>query len=117
MQELWRSRRRRALQAIELVQTTMLREHMENQCTEVLRVQNMLMETLGAFRPHPRIDTFMSQLDMQNYGRRHRFKLLGLFGGSHTCKSSKALSLLGMQSTLQVSCQGLGCLSSHPWAG
>ena len=109
MREILRTRGRGSLQAIDMVQTTMQREHMEDQRAEVLRVQNMLMETLGAFRPHPRIDTFMSQFHMQNYGRKHRFKPLGLFGGSQTGKSSKALSLFGMQCTLKVSCQGLGC--------
>ena len=107
VQEILRSRGRGALQAIDMVQTTMQREHMESQRSEILRVQTMLMETLGAFRPHPRIDTFLSQFDRQNYGRKHRFKPLGLFGGSQTGKSSKALSLFGMQSTLKVSCQGL----------
>ena len=106
--ELLLSRGRGALQAIDMVQTTTQREHMDSQRAEVQRVQTLLMDTLGAFRPHPRVEVFLSQFDTRNYGVKHRFKPLGLFGGSQTGKSSKALSLFGMQSTLKVSCQGLG---------
>ena len=106
--ELLRSRARGALQAMEVVQTTTQKEDMANQRAEILRVQQMLMKTLGAFRPHSRVEHFMQQFDAAKYGVKHRFKSLGLFGGSQTGKSSKALSLFGIEATLKVSCQGLG---------
>ena len=50
----------------------------------------------------------MQQFDAANDGVKHRFKSLGLFGGSKTGKSTKALSLFGIEATLKVRCEGLG---------
>ena len=108
VKELLSSRARGALQAMEVVMTTTQKEHVESQREEIGRVQTMLVKALGAFRPHPAIDVYMEQFHAKNYGVKHRYKALGLFGGSQIGKSSKALSLFGLKATLKVSCQGLG---------
>ena len=93
---------------MEVVTTTTQKEHLESQREEIERVQTLLGNSLGAFRPHPDIEVFMEQFHPKNYGVKHRYKALGLFGSSETGKSNKALSLFGRKATLKVSCQGLG---------
>ena len=107
LKQLLRSRARGALQAMDNVKITTQKEHLDDQREEIERVQSMLIQSLGAFRPHPRINTFLEQFEQSNYGVKHRYKPLGLFGGSQIGKSSKALSLFGLHATLKVSCQGL----------
>ena len=107
VRDMLKSRARGALGAIEVVMTTTQKEHMESQRHEIDRVQILLTNALGAFRPHPRIDTFQDQYDPANYGVLHRYKSLGLFGGTQIGKSSKAISIFGLKATLKVSCQGL----------
>ena len=75
---------------------------------EIDRVQLMLTKSLQGFRPDPRVDKFLQQFDSSQYGIKHRFQSLGLFGGSQIGKTQKALSLFGITKTLKVSCQGLG---------
>ena len=89
------------------IRITTQKEHLDDQREEIERVQNMLIQSLGAFRSHPRITTFLEQFEEKNYGVKHRFKSLLLFGGSQIGKSSKAISLFGVHRTLKVSCQGL----------
>ena len=97
-----------ALQTMEIESLTAQGDPLREQRAEIERVQTMLTRSLGPFRPHPRIDTFLAQFQARHLGVKYRFKSLGLFGGSQTGKTSKAMSLFGRHATLRVNCQGYG---------
>ena len=102
------SRARGSLRAIEDIKSMDLQMERRLEQVEIDRVQGMLAESLQGFRPDPRVDKFMLQFSSSAYGIAHRFRTLGLFGGSQIGKSQKGLSLFGISRTLKVSCQGLG---------
>lgn len=101
------SRARGSLQAMEIVKSIALQLERSIEQDEIDRVQSMLSESLRGFRPDPRVDKFLQQLHSSKYGTVHRFRSLGLFGGSQIGKTQKGLSLFGISQTLKVSCQGL----------
>ena len=105
--ELLSSRAKGSLQAIDSMKTTRRLERMLDEQDEILKVQTKLFMLLGNLRPDPCVDRFLDQFLSETYGKDLRFRSLGLFGGSQTGKSCKALSLYGPDATLKVSCQGL----------
>ena len=108
LEALLQSRARGCLQAMEQIKSIDLQMERSIEQAEIDRVQSMLSDSLQGFRPDPRVDKFLLQFGPTEYGIAHRFRALGLFGGSQIGKSQKGLSLYGISRTLKVSCQGLG---------
>ena len=108
LEALLQSRARGSLQSMENIKNMDLQMERSIEQVEIDRLQSMLSDSLHGFRPDPRVDKFLLQFDSSEYGIAHRFRALGLFGGSQIGKSQKGLSLFGISRTLKVSCQGLG---------
>ena len=108
IEALLQSRAKGSLQNMENLKATALQQERMEERDEVDRIQSLLSRSLKKFRPDPRVDKFMKQFSVENYGVLHRYQSLGLFGGSQIGKTQKGVSLFGISRTLKVSCQGLG---------
>ena len=107
VKELIRSRDRGALAALQDVEVLIKRARTLALESEIRRVQALLQSQNSAFRPHAVITKFLTQFESARYGVDHRKRCLVLVGDSQQGKSSKAVSLFGLDKTLKVSCQGL----------
>ena len=105
--ELLRCRDRGALSALQDVEVLIKRARTLKLESEIRRVQLLLQSQLSGFLPHPVCSSFMEQFDSSRYGVDHRKMSLLFKGDTQQGKSSKAVSLFGLEKTLKVSCQGL----------
>ena len=78
------------------------------QSLEVRSLELRLEASLGSFRSHPLIDTWLEDYSPNSYGKIFRHRTLLLRGESQSGKTRKAVSLFGVSRTLQVNSQGLG---------
>ena len=70
---LLQSRAKGSLQTLDNLKATALHlERMEEQ-QEVDRIQLLLSQSLKKFRPDPRVDKFLQQFSVENYGVLHRY--------------------------------------------
>ena len=108
IQDLWRSRDRGLLAAVNLVTQVMQEEERAERNERVDARFKRLRASMFAFRSHPVIDEFLGQFrDVENSGG-FRFKMLLLRGKTRSAKSQRAAGLFGFKRTLLVNMQGLG---------
>ena len=93
-----------SIQALEFI---VRKEKMLNLAVEISSVQMKLSNKQRPFLEHPLIQEWMKQFSSEPYGHMARFKILALVGGSQQGKTSKAVSLFGIQNTLKLGCQSL----------
>ena len=107
VKELIRSRDRGAVAALNDVEVLIKRAKTLDLEAEIVRVQGLLQALQRGFRDHCMITEWRTQFEMSRYAVDHRKTCLLLVGDSQQGKSSKAVSLFGLDNTLKVSCQGL----------
>jgi hypothetical protein len=107
LEDLIRCRDARAPSSIQALEFIVRKEKMLNLTQEILSVQLQLTAKQRPFIGHPLIDAWMKQFGSEHYGDTSRFKILALVGGSQQGKTSKAVSLFGIESTLKLGCQSL----------
>ena len=74
---------------------------------EIRTVQLQLTQRQRPFIDHLLIADWLNQFGSQHFGVMSRFKILALVGGSQQGKTSKAVSLFGIECTLNLGCQSL----------
>ena len=108
IEDLYLSRDRGLLGAVNLVNQVMQREETVERKELVTKRFARLKASMFSFRSHEAVDEFLGQYrDVENSGG-FRFKLLLLRGKTRSAKSQKGASLFGFQRTLLVNMQGLG---------
>lgn len=104
--DLVRCRDPRAPQSLAAFEYLRKKEAMLHLEDEIERVQEALRVRQRPFKTHPAITEWQQQFSKENYGKRARFMILALVGGSQQGKTSKGMSLFGLKKTVKVSCQG-----------
>lgn len=107
LSELIRCRDPRSPQSITALELIVRKEKMLNLKQDIRRVQCSLSQQQRPFIEHPLIQEWKQQYTVENYGKVSRFKILALVGGSQQGKTSKGVSLFGIQHTLKLGCQSL----------
>ena len=108
IEDLYLSRDRGLLGAVQLVTQVMEREESRARRELIAKRFEWLRASMFSFRSHDAIDEFLGQFrDVENSGG-FRFKLLLLRGRTRSAKSQKGASLFGFERTLLVNMQGLG---------
>ena len=105
--DLVRNRCPRAIHSIGVVEALTEREQQQEQKKQVLALMLELEKTLGAFRSHPQVDKWYAEHVRQLTTPHFRSSCLLLRGESQAGKTRQGASILGIQRTLIVNCQGL----------
>jgi hypothetical protein len=103
--DLVRCRDPRTSQALAAFEYVRKKEAMLSLQDEITRVQGELRARQRPFISHPSIEQWVLQFSPENYGKLQRFTTLALVGGSQQGKTSKAMSIFGLEKTVKVSCQ------------
>jgi hypothetical protein len=107
LSELIRCRDPRSPQSITALELIVRKEKILNLQQDIRSVQGLLSQQQRPFIDHPLIREWMQQYSEHNYGKTSRFKILALVGGSQQGKTSKGVSLFGIERTLKLGCQSL----------
>jgi hypothetical protein len=107
LSELIRCRDPRSPQSIASLELIIRKEKMLYLQQDIRTVQCSLSKQQRPFIEHPMIQEWMQQYSVEKYGKVSRFKILALVGGSQQGKTSKGVSLFGIEHTLKLGCQSL----------
>ena len=102
--DLVRCRDPRAPMAILAFENLCKKERMLTLQDEITDVQRSLRNLQRPFRSSRIIDKWKQQFGPAHYGVKGRFSILALVGGSQQGKTSKAVSIFGIENTLKVGC-------------
>ena len=105
--ELIRSRDRGAVSALQEVEVLIKRARTQDLECEIRQVQGLLQSQQTCFTSHALITKWFAQFENSRCGVDDRKKCVFVVGDSQQGKTTMALSLLGPEKTLNVSCQGL----------